>query len=380
MKTGLQDIHDAGPELDRSARKRRRNRAYTTGPRIDNRLTPHVTKTDSTPEPPEPRCESGLIGKLEDLYGRRIDHLRISVTSACDLRCIYCRPAQSNVEASDISDSQRLEFIRFLYDRYGLSQVRITGGEPLLYGRLPQLIETIKHGCPGIRVALTSNGRMFSQCARALRRAGLDRWNLSLDSLDEATYRRITGGRLPNVLRGLDDARSKGFPPPKINTVVLRGINDREVVDLASWAISHGSEIRFLEAMPIGPTGIFNKQHFVPASEVRSRLAVHFDLTPVTSPRGSTASRFMAVSKTLMGIVGTIAPITEPFCSSCRRIRLTADGRLFPCLLDRFSVDIRAGWNGGFDQKAMTRLLELASRSKRESGTAQSVSMIQLGG
>lgn len=321
---------------------------------------------------------------LTDAFGRRMDHIRISVTSACDLRCVYCRPgAKAGHEANgdDLSDTQRVEFIRYLYDRHGLSQVRLTGGEPLLYPKLSTLVAKIRHDCPDLTMAVTTNGRLLSRFARDLRNAGLDRLNVSLDSLDENCYRRMTGGSLSQVIAGLDAAGDAGFPPPKINTVVLRDLNDAEVTRMAEWAIARGSEIRFLEAMPIGAAGAFNKAHFVAASESRRRLAADFALTALATPPGATATRFRAISGALDGIIGTIAPVSEPFCSSCRRIRLTADGHLFPCLLDAFSVDMRPVWRSGcLNPVEVAARLDSAVRSKQERGSVQPVQMIQLGG
>jgi len=321
---------------------------------------------------------------LTDAFGRRIDHLRLSVTSACDLRCVYCRPNARSVHdhrRGDLTDGQRIDFIRYLHERHGLSQVRLTGGEPLLYPRLPQLIASIRKACPELTLAVTTNGRLLVRNAEALRNAGLDRLNVSLDSLDAARYQCITGGRLSDVLQGLDVACEAGFPPPKINTVVLRDLNDADVSSIAKWAIARGSEIRFLEAMPIGPAGAFNKQHFVSAADVRRRLSADFDLSPLPSPPGSTATRYRATAGMLNGIIATIAPVSEPFCSSCRRIRLTADGRLFPCLLGQFNVDIRSALdNGRWDAQALTERLGTAVRSKPERGSVQPVQMIQLGG
>ncbi len=323
-------------------------------------------------------------GSLTDTFGRRIDHIRISVTSACDLRCVYCRPSAKagHEENSDnLSDTQRVEFIRYLYDRHGLSQVRLTGGEPLLYPQLSTLIAKIRRACPDLTLAVTTNGRLLSRFARDLRRAGLDRLNVSLDSLDGDCYRRMTGGSLKTVIAGLDAADDAGFPPPKINTVVLRDLNDAEVTRMAEWAIARGSEIRFLEAMPIGAAAEFNKAHFVAAAELRRRLAAEFVLSALATPPGATATRFRAISGALDGIIGTIAPVSEPFCSSCRRIRLTADGHLFPCLLDAFSVDMRPAWQRGcLDSVEVAERIDSAVRSKQKHGSVQPVQMIQLGG
>jgi len=329
-------------------------------------------------------ASSGRGGALLDSFGRRIDHLRLSVTSECDLRCVYCRPAAkaSEVIRGDaLNEEQRVDLVRYLHQRFGLAQARITGGEPLVFDGLASLVGKIRRAVPAVTIAMTTNGRLLSRCAGELRRAGLDRLNVSLDSLDAEAYRRLTGGRLGDVLAGLDAAADAGFAPPKINAVVLRGFNDGEVTELAVWAMRRGSEIRFLEAMPIGPAGEANRRAFVSGGEVRSRLGERFTLTPLPSEVGQTAKRFRATDGATTGIVGTIAPVTESFCSDCRRVRVTADGRLFPCLLDHRSVDLRPAWgNGCLDEAVLEEHVLQAVGAKQIRGTVQPTPMIALGG
>jgi len=322
--------------------------------------------------------------ELMDGHGRRIDHLRLSVTSACDLRCRYCRPAGNAGEGrrqDALTDAQRVELVRLLFDRYGLRHVRLTGGEPLVYSRIAFLIQSLRTAVPDISLAMTSNGRLLRAKCHDLRRAGLDRLNVSVDSLDPECYHRLTGGHVRDVLEGLDAAWEAGFPPPKINTVVLRGVNDMEVTRLARWAMSRGSEIRFLEAMPIGPARAFNERAFISAAEVRAALGEAFDLSPLSTAPGETARRFSATSADHRGTLGTIAPVTEPFCSSCRRIRVTVDGQLFPCLLDDVSIDLKPVWPAdGFDPAHAVRLLRHAAAAKPPRGREQSAAMVRLGG
>lgn len=320
---------------------------------------------------------------LVDACGRTIDHLRVSVTSACELRCIYCRPqVRIAHEDQELSDQQRLELIRFLHERYGLAQVRITGGEPLLYPRLVSLVAALHRTVPDVGIAMTTNGRRLPACATALRSAGLQRLNISLDALDAQRYRQITGGSLEDALAGIAAARSAGFPPPKINTVVLRGVNERELVALTEWSYSQGSEIRFLEAMPIGAAAEVNRRGFVPGAEVLDRLSESFNLTPIQRRLGETAQRYHAVGKNGAGYLGLIAPISEPFCNCCRRIRLTADGRLFPCLLDSQFVDLHCVWhNGKLCRETAAALIEAAAAIKQPEGPQrQTAAMVTLGG
>lgn len=330
--------------------------------------------------PPGPgRVRAGL----SDGCGRRIDHLRISLTPACDLRCLYCRPSpEPPRRATRMSWPQRLEFVRFLHERYGLAQVRISGGEPLLCAELVPFVAAIRAALPRVALALTTNGHRLARLARRLRGAGLDRLNVSVDSLDARRYRQITGAALEEVLGGLAAARGAGFPPPKINTVVLRGINDDEVCALARWALTGGSEVRFLEVMPIGPAARFNRQHFVAAGEVHRRLSRCFSLEPLPRSPGATARRYRARGDGCAGVVGLIAPVSEPFCAGCRRVRLTADGRLYPCLLDRQGVDMRAAWREGlFCRATAASLLAAAVAAKQWQGPRRpAAAMSVLGG
>ena len=321
---------------------------------------------------------------LIDGCGRRIDSLRLSVTSACDLKCIYCRPEredQADGPVGALSDAQRVEFVRFLHAYYGLRQVRVTGGEPLLYSKVVSLIASLRQAVPDMTIAMTTNGQRLYNMRFDLRRAGLDRLNVSLDSIDPDRYRQLTGASVEGVLNGLASARAAGFDPPKINTVVLRGMNDDDLPTIAEWAMSHGYEIRFLEAMPIGPVADVNRRLFVPAAEIRSRLAEQFELRPLAYAMGETARLFEARNENYSGVVGFINPVTEPFCSGCTRIRLTADGRLFPCLLDDRSVDVAPLWRDGtLDPVAADLLIRSALADKKPQGSSQGVPMIKLGG
>lgn len=322
---------------------------------------------------------------LRDGHGRTVDHLRLSVTSACNLRCQYCRPRGQDSErgrADEWTDDQRVDLVRWLHESHGLAQVRITGGEPLLHTGLPSLVRRIRAVAPNVEIAITTNGLLLADRVAALRGAGLDRLNISLDSLDSDAYRRITGGDLNQVLAGIDAARSIGFSRIKINTVVLSGVNDHEVASLARWSLARGYEIRFLEAMEIGPAAAFNQAHFVSMRDVRRVLADEFRLSPLPRSPGETATRYSARAKGVGGVVGFIAPITERFCGQCRRIRVTADGRLFPCLLDSRSTDLRPAWVGDwFDAAAAEAILLDSLQAKPESGRLrQQTAMVQLGG
>ncbi len=321
--------------------------------------------------------------RLADRFGRTIDHLRLSVTSACNLRCLYCRPVcGSLVKAARLTDAQRLELIRFFYSRYGLKQLRLTGGEPLLHPTIVRLTASIKSLAPDLALAMTTNASRLGPVAADLRAAGLDRLNISLDTIDPRIYRKLTDGELAPVLQGIERAMAMGFPPPKLNTVVLAGVNDHQLPDLAAWAFERNIEIRFLEAMPIGPAAPFNREHFVGAAEIRRRLCRSLNLVAVPRQDGETAVRYAATGPGLRGTLGIIAPVTEPFCGQCRRMRVTADGRLFPCLLDSRSVDLSSCWEkAAFQPHKVDDLIRRAVEAKSASGLLhQETAMIALGG
>lgn len=327
--------------------------------------------------------QAGVPTPLKDQCGRRIDYLRLSVTPACDLRCRYCRPAGGRRPRSrPLRDDQRLALIGLLIGRYGLRQIRLTGGEPLVYRGLVPFVARIRECWPQVGLAITTNGQRLAAQARALRAAGLDRINVSLDTLDSRRYAWLSDGRLDNVLAGLDAARQAGFDPPRINTVVLRGFNDDEVVTLAGWAIREGLEIRFLEAMPIGSAAAWNRRRFVPASEILQRLGQAFDLTPLACQPGETARRYRASGPQGQGTIGIIAPITQPFCTHCRRIRITADGLLYPCLFDDRFADLRPTFAGRtFDEEEACARIESAVQGKLPVGPRrQGADMVVLGG
>jgi cyclic pyranopterin phosphate synthase len=329
---------------------------------------------------------AGRHRALVDGQGRVIDHLRLSVTSACNLRCLYCRPraggSTCGEAATTLTDGQRLDLVRLLYDSYGLRQVRLTGGEPLLHDTIVSLVAALRRRVPRLSLAMTTNGVRLAALAADLRRAGLDRINLSLDTLDAARYRDLTGGRLESVLEGLDRALAAGFEPPRVNAVVLRGVNDDQLADLAAWAIARRLEIRFLEAMPIGPAADFNRDHFVPAAVFRRTLAERFGLVPLPRGPGETAARYRATDGRISGVIGVIAPLSESFCGGCRRIRVTADGRLYPCLLDSRFVDLRPAWHAGAlrPESARQLLLQAVSDKQPAGPIRQAASMITLGG
>lgn len=327
------------------------------------------------------RSKSALI----DRCGRRIDHLRLSVTSACNMACTYCQPRGGADEApcaEVLTDDQRIELVRELHREYGLTQLRITGGEPLLHKSIIHLVGRLRQSAPDLTLAMTTNGRLLARYSLPLREAGLNRLNISLDSLVPATYRYLTGAPLGDVLSGIDAVLTAGFPPPKLNAVVLRGVNDSELANLARWAWARGAEMRFLEAMPIGTAADYNRSRFVSAREIRSTLRTEFVLTPTIREPGETAARYHCLGGQSGGRIGIIAPMTEPFCGQCRRMRVTAAGQLFPCLLDGRSLCLSDAWvHGQLDAVRLGQIFREALSGKgpfRQQG--QMAAMVRIGG
>ncbi|MGD2104072.1 MAG: GTP 3',8-cyclase MoaA [Anaerolineae bacterium] len=283
-----------------------------------------------------------------DAYNRPISYLRISVTDRCNLRCRYCMP-QEGVPWRPHDEVLRYEEIETIVRAaadLGITKVRLTGGEPLVRISIVDLVQMIAK-IPGIDdLAMTTNGVLLSQFAEDLARAGLQRVNISLDTLDEERFRTITRcGDLAGVLAGIEAARQAGLSPIKINTVVIRGLNDDEVVDLAAKTLeSPWWNIRFIELMPVGNGGPVTdawREDVVTAQEVRRRIESELgDLEPARMDAGGGPARYYRLPHA-KGSIGFITPISEHFCYRCNRLRLTADGQLRPCLLSDREIDLR---------------------------------------
>jgi len=307
------------------------------------------------------------MSRLVDQFSRSLSYLRLSVTDRCDMRCLYCMPEtgeahEARPEVLTFEEIRRL--VRILC-RLGITQVRITGGEPLVRRDLPVLIGMLSEdGEIGGRtdLSLTTNASRLAPLASDLKAAGLNRINISLDSLDPDRFHRITrGGRLSDVLAGIDRALEVGLKPVRLNTVVLRGINDDELPDLVEFAVSKGVTQRFLEVMPLGSVGIENRDRFVSAAEIRRIIERRHPLVPLPFQDGSTARDFQVAGTTAR--IGIVSPVSERFCSTCNRLRLSARGRLQLCLAYEDGVDLkgpmRLGWS---DEELSDLLLETAYR------------------
>ena len=270
---------------------------------------------------------------------------RISVTDRCQLRCAFCIPLEGvkKIDHSQIlSFEQIITFVRFLKAHFGLTKVHITGGEPLLRKGIADLIAMLVNEKIS-DLALTTNGQLLSDMIKDLDQAGLQRINISLVSLNKDTFRQLTGGgELSRTLAGIESALNNGLKPVKLNTIVLKNANDHEVINIARFGLEMGCEVRFLELMPIGPAaGCFNKL-FVSSKDVHACLKTAFDLVGLSVLPGSSSRRFRVNdSEGRQGNIGLISSCTVPFCHECRRLRLTACGRLLGCLALGRGPDLR---------------------------------------
>lgn len=323
---------------------------------------------------------------LIDKFGRKIDYLRISVTDRCNLRCSYCMPEEGIVHKphSQILTFEGISKIVKVAAGLGIEKVRITGGEPLVRKDLPKLIATLK-GIAGLKeIALTTNGINLSEYAQALKNSGLDRINISLDTLVPEKFKRITrGGNIKLVLGGITSALSMGLAPLKVNTVLLNGFNTNEIIDFVSLARDNPVEVRFIEYMP---TGLADNLFFscTRAKEICSSLG---ELIPLESKKIQASRTFQI--KGFLGSIGFISPLSQPFCFYCNKLRLTSDGKLKSCLHSARAVDLKPALEKGGRQEDLVSLIKQAAAFKPASHNLQQAplaadtgifSMCQIGG
>jgi GTP 3',8-cyclase len=278
---------------------------------------------------------------LTDRFGRSIDYVRLSVTDRCDLRCFYCLPKgfKDFEEPEHWLSFDEIERVIGTFARLGTRRIRITGGEPLVRKDLPQLAVRLA-ALPGIDdLSLSTNATRLAKHADDLHAAGIRRINVSLDSLNAARFKHITGGKLDKVLDGLMAAKAAGFAPIKINMVVMKDVNEDEVEAMVDFCIEHGFTLRFIETMPMGDTGRSATDHYVDLQTVKARLAERYELLPGVMPGGGPA-RYVRVAGTDLRI-GFITPISQHFCATCNRVRLAVDGTLYMCLGQEHRVELR---------------------------------------
>ncbi|MGA1161939.1 MAG: GTP 3',8-cyclase MoaA [Ilumatobacteraceae bacterium] len=314
---------------------------------------------------------------LVDPFGRTIRDLRISVTDRCNFRCTYCMPAEGMVwlPKSEVLTFEEIERLaRLFVERYGVDGIRLTGGEPTVRAHLPVLIAKlaalkvpVDSASPlageSIDLALTTNASTLANCAEELRRAGLRRINISLDSLDRAKFEQMTRrDELDRVLVGIQAAIDTGFESVKINAVIERGVNDDEILDLADFGRRLGIEVRFIEFMPLDAEGHWDNEKVVSQDEIVSRIGEAFPLESVPARGAAPADRWRYLDG--KGTVGVIPSVTKPFCADCDRVRLTADGQFRTCLFATTEFDLRALLRNGADDDAVAAEIERAVGTK----------------
>jgi cyclic pyranopterin phosphate synthase len=297
------------------------------------------------------RAGSGAGTGLLDTFGRRAVDLRVSLTDRCNLRCTYCMPEEGMqwlAKDTLLTDEEIVRLVGIAVGELGVREVRFTGGEPLLRPGLVGIVTACARLDPRPELSLTTNGIGLARTASALASAGLDRVNVSLDTLDAETFRRLSRrDRLDDVLAGLAAADAAGLRPVKLNAVLMRGVNDHEAADLLEWSLERGYELRFIEQMPLDAQHGWVRANMVTAEEILARLGERFSLTPEPSAARGAAPAERWLIDGGPARVGVIASVTRPFCRACDRTRLTADGQVRNCLFATEESDLRGALRGG---------------------------------
>ncbi len=313
---------------------------------------------------------------LSDTLGRPLGNLRLSVTDRCNLRCAYCMPEQDYawLPREDILRFEEIAPLVGVFTDLGVDRVRLTGGEPLVRRNLPELVAMLASSGRIRDLAMTTNGVLLSENARALRRAGLGRVTVSLDTLDPARFRELTRfDALDRVLAGIEAAAAEGFASLKIDTVVIRGVNDGELVSLLERGRRWAAEVRFIEYMDVGGATHWTREHVVSRQEILEALARHYGpIAPIVETSSAPAERFRLPDGTAFGI---IASTTTPFCRSCDRSRLTADGLWYLCLYAARGLDLRGPLRAGATAEELSALIRFGWRARSDRGAEERLAL-----
>lgn len=323
-----------------------------------------------------------------DGFEREINYLRISVTDRCNLRCVYCMP-EEGVKLLTHEQILTLEEIYQVVEAaalIGISKVRLTGGEPLVRLGLVDLIRNISTLPQIDDISLTTNGILLKEMAKDLKEAGLKRVNISLDTMVPQRFRDITRiGDINKVMQGIEEALRLGLNPVKINTVVVRGVNLDEVVNFARWTSKQPVHVRFIELMPIGTSSSWAGDSYVPAEEIKEIIRGELgELEPASQLTGSGPAKYYKL-KNALGTIGFITAVSDHFCARCNRLRLTANGRLRPCLFDKREVDIKTALRTGISKEELAKIIMQVIKTKPDrhhmsDGWQDKRIMSQLGG
>ncbi|MDH5190590.1 MAG: GTP 3',8-cyclase MoaA [Gammaproteobacteria bacterium] len=307
-----------------------------------------------------------MANSLVDPFGRAIEYVRLSVTDRCDLRCVYCLPKgyKDFAEPDTWLDFDEIERVISVFGRLGVNRIRITGGEPLVRHNISHLVNRLS-ALEGISdLSLSTNAVQLNKQAAALKDAGIQRINVSLDTLKPERFKAITSGHLDKVLNGLQVARRAGFSPIKINMVVMKDINDDEIEDMIEFCIAEGHTLRFIETMPVGNTGSKATDRYYSLAKAKERLEQKYTLLP-SSLSGGGPARYYQIGGTDLR-VGFITPMSQHFCETCNRVRLSADGMLYLCLGQNDMVDLRTPLRSGIDNDGLEQLIMAAIARKPE--------------
>ncbi|GAB3424927.1 GTP 3',8-cyclase MoaA [Flindersiella endophytica] len=309
------------------------------------------------------------MGGLVDRYGRTATDLRVSLTDRCNLRCTYCMPAEGLPwlpSPTLLTDDEVARLVSVAVRQLGVREVRFTGGEPLIRRGLVSIVEQTARLEPRPEISLTTNGLGLTRLAGSLQAAGLDRINVSLDTLRPETFVTLARrNRLSDVFEGLEAAAAAGLTPVKVNAVLMRDVNDDEAPSLLAWCLERGYELRFIEQMPLDAQHGWRRDTMVTAEEILERLRAAFTLTPDDpSRRGSAPAEIFLVDGG-PAKVGVIASVTRPFCGDCDRVRLTADGQVRNCLFAREESDLRTALRSGASDEELADRWRLAVIGKR---------------
>ena len=303
---------------------------------------------------------------LIDPFGRRIEYVRLSVTDKCNLRCFYCMPKgfKDFEQPEDWLTFDEIERVIKAFTELGVGRVRLTGGEPLVRKNIADLSRRLT-ALPGLEdLSLSSNATLLRQQAKALKQAGISRINISLDTLKSERFKQVTGGELQPVLDGLMAAKEAGFSPIKINMVARKGINDDEFEDMVSFCLQHGFTLRFIETMPMGATSDDATDNYLDLQTVKQQLSKTYDLIPGVMAGGGPA-RYVQIKNTDLRI-GFITPISQHFCETCNRVRLSVDGTLYLCLGQNDKLELRPLLRAGISDDALKEALIDAIAQKPE--------------
>ena len=303
---------------------------------------------------------------LTDRFGRRISYLRLSVTDRCDLRCSYCMPKGFSgfEEPENWLRFDEINRVVAAFGRMGVGRVRLTGGEPLLRRHLPQLVSQLAV-LPGISdISLSTNATQLHKHAQTLYAAGVRRINVSLDSLDKACTEKITGrDSFSSIMAGLQAGKKAGFSPVKLNMVVMRGVNDHEIMRMAQFCFEEGFILRLIEAMPMGDTG--RNSQYMDIGPIRDELVRTFQLTPAAEELGGGPARYWSTADR-KGTIGFISPISQHFCATCNRVRMSVDGTLYMCLGQEEKFELRPLLRAGVSDAELEMAIRNAIELKPE--------------